>query len=126
MCRGATGCAGAATHRIAAFGKGGTGAMTAVTRRIAKLEEQFGTVAGKPRILMILSHSGWGLALDQDTCIQILGEGGFLPTGAGIGTVNLLDVPMDLSPSELRKYLREHGAETNGIRPRTEQHPDYR
>jgi hypothetical protein len=34
--------------------------------------------------------------------------------------VNLLDVPMDLSPSELRKYLREHGAETNGIRPRTE------
>ena len=77
-------------------------------------------VAGKPRILMILSHSGWGLALDQDTCIQILGEGGFLPTGAGIGTVNLLDVPMDLSPSELRKYLREHGAETNGIRPRTE------
>jgi hypothetical protein len=94
--------------------------MTAVTRRIAKLEEQFGTVAGKPRILMILSHSGWGLALDQDTCIQILGEEGFLPTGAGIGTVNLLDVPMDLSPSELRKYLREHGAETNGIRPRTE------
>src|SRR5260370_14638076 len=60
VCRGATGCACPAPRRIAACGKGGTGALTAVTRRIAKLEERFGTVAGKPRILMILSHSGWG------------------------------------------------------------------
>jgi hypothetical protein len=95
-------------------------AMTAVTKRIAKLENRFGMAEGTPQILMILSHSGWGLALDQDTCIQILDESGFLPTGPGIGIVNLLKIPMDLTAEELRKFLQEHGEETNGVRPRTD------
>ena len=37
--------------------------------------------------LLVVGKARWGLALDQDTCIQILGECGFLPTGPGFGVV---------------------------------------
>jgi hypothetical protein len=47
--------------------------MNAVTRRISRLEHQFGT-DGKPRMLYLACKAGWGLALDQDRCVEILGE----------------------------------------------------
>jgi hypothetical protein len=65
--------------------------MTRITRRLCKLEDQFGTGNRKPRLLLVLCKAGWGLALDADACIQILGERGFLPIGP-IGLVNFLDI----------------------------------
>ena len=55
--------------------------MKITDRRLAKLEDQFGTGHGKPRLLLVACDAGWGRALDVDTCIQILDECGSLPTG---------------------------------------------
>ena len=85
-------------------------------RRIAKLEEQFGTVAGKPPILFVISRVERRLALDRERCIEILGECGTLPTGHGFAVVNLLNVPRGLNAKETEKYLREHAAEICGFR----------
>src|ERR1035438_9803110 len=71
-------------------------AVTTITKRIAKLEDQFGTAGRTPQILHLVCRAGWGLALDQDACVEMLGECGFLPTRR-IGIVNLLDIPEGLS-----------------------------
>ncbi len=54
--------------------------MKITDRRIRKLEDRFGTGSRKPRLVYILCRAGGRLALDTDTCIQILDECGFLPT----------------------------------------------
>jgi hypothetical protein len=66
--------------------------MTIIDRRIRKLEDRFWAADGKPGILLVVCNAGWGLALDQDTCIHILHECGFLPTGP-IGVVEPLRDP---------------------------------
>jgi hypothetical protein len=58
----------------------------------------------------VVCNAGWGLALDRDTCIQILGEGGFVPSH-GFIVVSFCDIPDGLNADELEQYLREHGAE---------------
>ena len=88
--------------------------MKTIDTRIRKLEDRFWPAAGKPGILLVVCKAGWGLALDKDRCIQILGECGFLPTGP-VGLVNLLDVPEGLNAKELERFLREDGAETRGF-----------
>ena len=57
----------------------------------------------------MVSRAGWGLALDQDTCLRILGEAGFLPTGR-MGIVDLGGIPDGLDAAALEKFLRENGA----------------
>ncbi len=57
-----------------------------INRRVRKLENRF--CNEKPQFLWVVYLTGWGLALDQDRCIEILGECGFLPTGR-FGLVNL-------------------------------------
>jgi hypothetical protein len=52
-----------------------------VARRIDKLENQLGIGTGKPGLLIVASASAWGHALDVDTCMEILKECGFVPTG---------------------------------------------
>jgi hypothetical protein len=84
--------------------------MKAIAKRLCRLEDQFGPADGKPRSLLVVCNAGWGLALDRDTCIQILGEGGFLPSH-GFVVVSLCDIPDGLNADELEQYLREHGAE---------------
>ena len=90
--------------------------MTAVMRRIRRLEDRF-AAADRPRpcLLLVVCRAGWGLALDQDRCIQILGECGFLPTGPA-GVVNLGDIPDGLDAEETERFLRENGAEICGFR----------
>jgi len=66
-------------------------------------------------MLVRVYRSGQELALDTDTCIEILRECGKLPKGK-CGVVNFLNVPDGLNADELEKFLREHGA---GIEPRT-------
>ena len=89
--------------------------MNALIKRIRRLEDQFGYGGRRPGILLVVFQSGWGLALDQDRCIEILGECGFLPTGQ-IGAVNLLDIPHGLDAKQTDRFLRERGAETSSIR----------
>ena len=61
--------------------------MKTIDGRIYKLEDRFWSGNGKQPLLLVMRKAGWGLALDQDRCIQILGECGFLPTGP-VGLVN--------------------------------------
>ncbi len=88
--------------------------MNTIHRRVRKLEDRFWIGDGKPGILLVLCHAGGRLALDQDRCIQILGECGFLPTGP-VGLVNLLQIPDGLNAEKLERFLREDGAETRGL-----------
>jgi hypothetical protein len=83
--------------------------VTTISKRVHNLEKQFGTSAGTQQLLLVVSRAGWGLALDQDTCLRILGEAGFLPTGR-MGIVNFLDIPEGLDAAEMEKFLRENGA----------------
>ncbi len=89
--------------------------MKTIDSRIRKLEDRFWPGNGKPPLLLVVCQAGWGLALDQDRCIQILGECGSLPTGP-VGLVNLSQIPDGLNAEELERYLREDGAETRGFR----------
>jgi hypothetical protein len=70
---------------------------------------------GKPQLLLVMTAAGRVLALDQDRCIQILRESGFLPTGP-VGLVNLGEIPDSLNAEELERYLRKDGAEICGLR----------
>jgi len=88
--------------------------MRTINGRIRKLEDQFWVGNGRQRILLILCHAGSALA-DQDWCIQILAESGFLPTGP-VGLVNLLQLPPCLNAEEVERYLRKDGGETRSLR----------
>jgi len=85
--------------------------MKTVDRRLCKLEDQYGTGNRNPRLLLVACNAGWGLALDSDTCIKILGECGFLPTGP-VGLVNFLDIPEGLNAAQAERFLRESGPRT--------------
>ena len=89
--------------------------MKTIDRRIRKLEDRFGLGNGKPPLLLILTAAGRGLALDEDTCVRILRESGFLPTGA-MGIVNLGVIPKGLNAEELERFLRKDGAVTRDFR----------
>ena len=85
--------------------------MNITDRRIRKLEDRFGTGSRKPRLVYILCRAGGRLALDTDTCIQIIDECGFLPTDP-IGLVNLADIPDGLSAQQTERLLPENGPRT--------------
>jgi hypothetical protein len=89
--------------------------MNALTRRIRRLEDQFGCGDGRPQLLLVVTAAGKALALDQDRCIQILRECGSLPTGP-VGVVNLGEIPNGLNADELERFLRKDGAEICGLR----------
>ncbi len=58
---------------------------------------------------LVVCKTGWGLALDMDTCVQILDECGSLPTGP-VGLVSLLGIPEGLNAGHTERFLRENGA----------------
>jgi hypothetical protein len=78
--------------------------MKTVIRRLAKLEDQLGTGRGKPRLLLVLFEAGWGLALDMDTCIQILDECGFLPS-VPVGLVNFMNIPKGMNAEQTERFF---------------------
>ena len=88
--------------------------MKTLDRRIRKLEDRSSLGNGRPQRLWVACKAGWGLAMEQDKCIEILRECGFLPTGR-FGVVNLCQIPDGLNAEELEKFLRENGAETRGF-----------
>ena len=81
--------------------------MKIIHSRIRRLENQFGVVDEKQRILLVVRHAG---CEDQDASIQILRECGFLPTGP-IGVVNFCAIPAGMNTEEAERFLRERGAE---------------
>jgi len=88
--------------------------MRTISKRVQNLEKESGAAGGKQQLLLIVCKAGWGLALDQDTCMRILGETGLLPTGR-MGVVDL-DIPGGLTPEQTEMFLREHAAEICGVR----------
>ena len=87
--------------------------MSAISKRLCKLETRFGLGPDTDQLLVVLTLAGRGLALDADACVQILRESGFLPRGA-MGLVNLGKIPNGLNAKETERFLREHGAEICG------------
>jgi len=85
--------------------------MRTVIGRIAKLEDRLGTSERNQPLILVISPARQRLALDEDRCLQILDECGFLPTGL-IGHVNFGQIPGGLNAEELERFLRERGAET--------------
>jgi hypothetical protein len=96
--------------------------MTTIDRRIRKLEDRFWIGGRKQPLLIVVTQAARRLALDQDRCMQILGECGFLPTGP-VGVVNLGNIPNGLNAEQLERFLREHGSETCGLHPQTNDEP---
>ena len=90
--------------------------MKTVTRRIAKLEDQFGTAQRGTPVLLVMSAAARELALDEHRCIEILRECGHLPAGPGFGIVYLYEIPDGLNAQELETYLRKDYAEAHGFR----------
>ena len=89
--------------------------MKAISKRICKLESRLGLGPGTEQLLLVVTAAGRVLALDQDRCVQILRECGFLPTGP-VGLVNLGEIPDGLNAEELERFLRKDGAEICGLR----------
>ena len=83
--------------------------MKTFDRRLRKLEDRLWTSDAKLRTLYIVSRIVQRLGLDQDTCIQILDEGGFLRK-RGYMSVNLGVIPDGLSAEETKRFLLENGA----------------
>ena len=77
--------------------------------RIDKLERKLGLVAVQKLPRVIVSRSGWCLALDRDRCMEILNECGYLRGGMGI--IDFLHFPLGLTAQEMEAFLRERGAE---------------
>src|ERR1035438_7434718 len=82
--------------------------MNPLTRRVSRLEDQFGTEDGNSEGILIVA-SRVGLAMEADSCVQILRECEFLPTGPGLGLVNLCKIPDGLDAEETKRFLREKG-----------------
>jgi hypothetical protein len=81
--------------------------MKAVAKRIQRLENRLGPPGARVFIAVV---TGIGLALDADTCVEILRECGFVAT-SGFVVLDLLKLPRGLNALETETYLREHGAE---------------
>ena len=87
--------------------------MTSIGNRLKRVEKRFGYVNGEQTGFRVILSRG-GLALDEDACVTILREGGFLRFHCGISMVDLTRVPEGLTADETRRFLREHGAEVCG------------
>jgi hypothetical protein len=87
--------------------------MKVISKRLCKLESRFGLGPETEQILLVLTRAQRRLALDEDTCVGILRECGFLPTGH-CGLVKLGSIPDGLNAKETERFLREKGAEICG------------
>jgi hypothetical protein len=68
-------------------------------------------VESESPLLLVVSRVDCRLTLDEDRCIEILRECGFLPTGPALGVVNLGRMPKGLNAKETERYLQENGAD---------------
>jgi hypothetical protein len=85
--------------------------MNAIRKRLCKIENQLGVGSGIEHKLWVIIMAGQELAIDTDSCIEILRECDFLPS-ARFGVVNLGVIPEGLNANDTERFLRERGAET--------------
>ena len=90
--------------------------MKAISRRLRRLERQLNPTDGKPTLLLFACNAAQELALDDDTCKQILQETGCLSTGR-VGVIDLTTIQDGLNAEEMERYLRENAAEICAFRP---------
>ena len=88
--------------------------MKAINRRIRRLQDRLCPDTGQQQRLWVLVRPSYGLALDQDRCVDILNECGFLPT-TRFGCLNFCGIPDGLNAKELEQYLRRNGAQICGF-----------
>jgi len=81
--------------------------MRSIDGRLSKLEHRYGLSQKEPRLLIVASDY-LKRAIDDDACVKILDEAGFLHT-TGIVLVNLMDIPTGLNAERTEKFLREEG-----------------
>lgn len=91
----------------------------AVARRIRRLEIRDGPPGGRAFVVVTACVT---LALDADTCVEILRECGFVPT-RGFSVVSLYQIPEGLNVAQVKLYLREHGAELCSPKPSSDGKP---
>jgi hypothetical protein len=84
--------------------------MRTVRRRISRLEDCFAPHQDEePSLIFIVNRVDRELALDNDACVQILREGGFL-RGPSVRVVRLGDIPDGLDATNLEEFLLENGS----------------
>ena len=88
--------------------------MSAIAKRLRRLEEKFGGADGEPPLLLFIYPAGQELALDREACKQVLRESGFLPTGR-LGIIDFRTIPEGLTARETERFLRENAAEICGF-----------
>jgi hypothetical protein len=86
--------------------------MKAIDRRLSKLEDRL--VLSKELFLVVLSDAV-KRGLDDDTCVDILRDGGFLPAG-GVATVESTQIPGGPNAEETKRFVRENGTQICGSR----------
>jgi hypothetical protein len=55
--------------------------VKAITRRIRRLEHQFGPADGVPPFVMAVAPAGWTMGIDLGRCVEILYQMGMLSAG---------------------------------------------
>jgi hypothetical protein len=98
--------------------------MRAITRRLRRLEDRSVPLAmlnagavtrhkplSQDRSIQVYNRADRKLALDEETCVRILRQHGFVPqTEPGeIAWVQLSSIPEGLNAQELEEYLKKHG-----------------
>ena len=84
--------------------------MRTLQRRIRRIEEQLGSKL-MPGFLVVLGAAAGRLAVEEDTCLQILRECGSLRDAGGFWVVRLNDIPEGLDAKQTKRFLRKRGAE---------------
>ena len=94
--------------------------MKAIHSKMRRLQQQLCPDGGLPPRFWVTVLVGREFALDQDRCIEILGESGFLPK-TRFGILSFCGIPDGLNARELEKYLRTNGAQICGFGREQEQ-----
>ena len=94
--------------------------MKAIESRLRRLQGQLCPDHRQEQSFWVTILPGQKFALDQDRCIEILGECGFLPTVRFI-VLNFMGIPEGLNAKELEQYLRRNRAQICGFSRHQEQ-----
>jgi hypothetical protein len=83
-----------------------------IYRRLQRLEEPLRLAQQECRVY-VLGFPNQELALDTDSCLQILRECGYVPKSR-FAVAHFTDIPDGLNAKETELFLRQHGAELFG------------
>ena len=87
--------------------------MKAITNRIRRLQQQLCPDQGQEQRIWVVSIHGQEFALDNNRCVEIPRECGFLPPTRWL-VLYFGGIPDSLNAKELERYLRKNGAQICG------------